>query len=137
AVCRVLPVAYGLITYIQWHICHLVANLSCRYFQSIECNYSQGDKEVVMKKYVIEREIPKIGNLNPQQVREAAGKSNDVLAELGPAIQWQESYITADKMFCVYLATDEQVIQKHAEMSGFPASKVTEIRSVIDPTTAA
>jgi hypothetical protein len=94
-------------------------------------------REVVMKKYVIEREIPKIGALSRQEVREAAGKSNEVLAQLGPDIQWQESYITADKMFCVYLATDEQVIQRHAELSGFPASKVTEIRSVIDPTTAA
>jgi hypothetical protein len=90
-----------------------------------------------MKRFVIEREIPRIGSLNEQQVREAAGKSNQVLAMLGPDIQWQESYITADKMFCVYLATDEQVIQKHAELSGFPASKVTEIHSVIDPTTAA
>ena len=87
-----------------------------------------------MKKFVIEREIPQIGTLNPQQVRDAARKSNAVLAQLGPDIQWQESYITADKMFCVYLATDEQVIQKHAQLSGFPASKVTEISSVIDPT---
>ncbi len=89
-----------------------------------------------MKKYVIEREIPKVGSLTPQQVREAAGKSNDVLAKLGPDIQWQESYITADKMFCVYLAKDEEVIQRHAELSGFPATKVTEIGQVIDPTTA-
>jgi hypothetical protein len=88
-----------------------------------------------MKKFVIEREIPQIGTLNPQQVRDAARKSNAVLAQLGPDIQWQESYITADKMFCVYLATDEQVIQKHAQLSGFPATKVTEISSVIDPTT--
>jgi len=90
-----------------------------------------------MKKYVIEREIPKVGTLQGQQLREAAGKSNQVLAELGPDIQWQESFITADKMFCVYLAEDEAVIQKHAELSGFPASKVTEIRTTIDPTTGA
>ena len=90
-----------------------------------------------MKKYVIEREIPKVGTLQGQQLREAAGKSNQVLAQLGPDIQWQESYITADKMFCVYLAENEAVIQKHAELSGFPASKVTEISKTIDPTTAA
>ena len=90
-----------------------------------------------MKKYVIEREIPKVGTLQGQQLREAAGKSNQVLAELGPDIQWQESFITADKMFCVYLAEDEAVIQKHAELSGFPASKVTEIRTTIDFTTGA
>lgn len=90
-----------------------------------------------MKKYVIEREIPKVGTLQGQQLREAAGKSNQVLAQLGPDIQWQESFITADKMFCVYLAEDEAVIQRHAELSGFPASKVTEIRTTIDPTTGA
>lgn len=89
-----------------------------------------------MKKYVIEREIPKVGSLTPQQLREAAGKSNDVLAQLGPDIQWQESYVTADRLFCVYLAKDEEVIQRHAELSGFPATKVTEIGRVIDPTTA-
>ena len=90
-----------------------------------------------MKKYVIEREIPKVGTLQRQQLREAAGKSNQVLAQLGPDIQWQESFISADKMFCVYLAEDEAVIQKHAELSGFPASKVTEISTTIDPTTGA
>ncbi len=90
-----------------------------------------------MKKYVIEREIPKVGTLQGEQLRQAAGKSNQVLAQLGPDIQWQESFITADKMFCVYLAENEGVIQKHAELSGFPASKVTEIRTTIDPTTGA
>jgi hypothetical protein len=89
-----------------------------------------------MKKFVIEREIPNIGTLNSQQVRDAAGKSNDVLAKLGPDIQWQESYIAADKLFCVYLAKDGEVIQKHAKLSGFPATRVTEIIGVIDPTTA-
>jgi hypothetical protein len=90
-----------------------------------------------MKKYVIEREIPKIGSLSAEELREAAGKSNAVLAQLGAEIQWQESYVTADKMFCVYLANDEEAIQRHAQLSGFPATKVTEIASVIDPTTAA
>ena len=90
-----------------------------------------------MKKFVIEREIPNVGTLNSQQLRDAAGKSNDALAQLGPDIQWQESYIAADKIFCVYLAKDEEVIQEHAKLSGFPASKVTEITRVIDPTTAA
>ena len=90
-----------------------------------------------MKKYVIERDIPKIGSLSSQQVREAACKSNGVLEELGPDIQWQESFITADKMFCVYLAKNEEVLQKHADLSGFPATKVTEVGKVIDPTTAA
>jgi hypothetical protein len=86
---------------------------------------------------VIEREIPKIGTLDGQQLKAAARKSNDVLRQLGPDIQWQESFITGDKMFCVYLAVDEAIVQKHAELSGFPATKVTEIGKTIDPTTAA
>ena len=90
-----------------------------------------------MKKYMIEREIPKVGNLEREQLREAAAKSNQVLNQLGPDIQWQESFITDDKMFCVYLAKDEALIQRHAELSGFPATKVTEIGKMIDPTTAA
>jgi hypothetical protein len=90
-----------------------------------------------MKKYVIEREIAKVGTLDQQQVRKAAGKSNDVLAQLGPDIQWQESFVTADKMFCVYLAKDEEIIRKHAELSGFPATKITEVGRTIDPTNAA
>ena len=90
-----------------------------------------------MKKYVIEREIPKIETLNQKQLSEAARKSNEILRQLGPDIQWQQSFITADKMFCVYLAEDKDIIQKHADLSGFPATKVTEIDKVIDPTTAA
>jgi hypothetical protein len=92
--------------------------------------------EDVMKKYVIEREIPKVGTLEREQLREAAHKSNQVLSQLGSDIQWQESFVAADKMFCVYLAKDEAVIQKPAELSGFPACKITEIGKVIDPTTA-
>lgn len=88
-----------------------------------------------MKKYMIERDIPKVGTLEREQLREAAAKSNSVLQQLGPDIQWQESYVAADKTFCVYLAKDEAVIRKHAELSGFPASKITEIGKMIDPTT--
>jgi hypothetical protein len=90
-----------------------------------------------MKKYVIEREIPKIGMLEGKQLREAANKSNQVLAQLAPKIQWQQSFITADKMFCVYLAENEKVIRQHAQLSGFCASKITEISKVIDPAAAA
>ena len=88
-----------------------------------------------MKKYIIEREIPKVGTLEGEQLREAAAKSNQVLNQLGPDIQWSESFVTADKMFCVYLAKDEAIIRQHAELSGFPATKVTEIGKIIDPTT--
>lgn len=90
-----------------------------------------------MNKYVIEREIPAVGTLDGEQLRQAAAKSNQVLEQLGPDIQWLESFIAADKMFCVYLANDEAVIRKHAELSGFPASKINEIGKVIDPTTGA
>ncbi|MBV9154600.1 MAG: DUF4242 domain-containing protein [Alphaproteobacteria bacterium] len=88
-----------------------------------------------MRKFIIERDIPAVGSLDREQLRGAAAKSNGVLRELGPDIQWVESYVAADKTFCVYLAKDEAIIKKHAEISGFPASKITEIRKMIDPTT--
>ncbi len=88
-----------------------------------------------MKRYIIERDIPKIGSADRDALREAAKKSNSVLAELAPNIQWIESYVAGDKTFCVYLAQDEEVIHEHAKRSGFPATKVTEIRKIFDPTT--
>jgi hypothetical protein len=89
-----------------------------------------------MKKYMIEREIPKVGTLDQEQLRGAAAKSNEVLKQLGPEIKWLESFVAGDKTFCVYMAKDEAIIRKHAELSGFPATKVTEIGKMIDPTTA-
>ncbi len=89
-----------------------------------------------MKKYIIEREIPKVGTLEQEQLREAAARSNQALHQLGPDIQWLESFVAADKTFCVYLAKDEAIIHRHAELSGFPATKVTEIGKMIDTTTA-
>lgn len=88
-----------------------------------------------LKKFIIERDIPAVGSFDREQLRGAAARSNKVLAELAPDIQWQESFVAADKTFCVYLAKDEAVIRKHAEISGFPATKITEIRKMIDPTT--
>jgi hypothetical protein len=93
------------------------------------------EKIMAMRKFIIERDIPKVGTFEREQLRAAAAKSNEVLRKLAPDIQWQESYVADDKTFCVYLATDEQIIRKHAEMSGFPASKITEVRKMIDPTT--
>jgi hypothetical protein len=89
----------------------------------------------VLSKFIIEREIPKIGSLDREQLRGAAAKSNSVLRQLGPDIQWLESYVTDNKIFCVYLAADEAMVRKHAELSGFPATKVTQVRKMIDPTT--
>ena len=91
---------------------------------------------MTLRRFIIERDIPAVGSLSGEQLCEAARTSNAALAKLGPDIQWIESYVAADKTFCVYLATDEAVIQRHAETSGFPASKITEVRQVIDPTTA-
>jgi hypothetical protein len=88
-----------------------------------------------LRKFIIERDIPAVGSFEREQLRGAAAKSNEVLKALGPDIQWQESYVAGDKTFCVYLAKDEAIIKKHSEMSGFPATKVTEIRKMIDPTT--
>ena len=90
---------------------------------------------MALRRYMIERDIPKVGTFERKQLRQAAGKSNEVLRQLGPDIQWVESYVAGDKTFCVYLATDEGIIRKHAEISGFPATKITEISKTIDPTT--
>jgi hypothetical protein len=89
-----------------------------------------------MRRFVIERDIPKVGSFEREQLKGAAAKSNEVLAQLSPDIQWEHSYVAGDKTFCIYLAKDEAVIRKHAEVSGFPANKITEVRKIIDPTTA-
>ena len=89
-----------------------------------------------MKRYVIEREMPGIGSAERQKFREAAQRSNTVLAQLSPDVQWVESYVTEDKIFCVYVAKEESVVRKHADMAGFPANKISEVKRVIDPTTA-
>lgn len=88
-----------------------------------------------MRRYVIEREIPEVGTLEREQLRGAAAKSNEALAELAPDIQWQHSYVAGDRTFCIYLAKDEDVIRRHAEISGFPATRIYEIGKIIDPTT--
>ena len=90
---------------------------------------------MTLTKFIIERDIPAVGSFEREQLRGAAAQSNKVLRELGPDIQWVESYVAADKTFCVYLAKDEGVIRKHAEISGFPATKITEVKKMIDPTT--
>ena len=89
-----------------------------------------------MKKYIIERNIPGVDQLSPEQYKGAAAASNAALAQLAPRVQWVESYVAKDKTFCVYLAEDEAVIHEHAKMSGFPANKITEVGRKIDPMTA-
>jgi hypothetical protein len=89
-----------------------------------------------MPKFVIEREIPGVGKLSPQELQGISQKSCSVLRQLGPEIQWVESYVTDDKIYCVYIAPDEEIVRKHAQMGGFPANRVSQIRAIIDPTTS-
>jgi hypothetical protein len=90
-----------------------------------------------MKKYLIERDIPGVGQLTADQLKGAAATSNAALSQLAPRVQWQQSFVTGEKTFCVYLAEDEDVIREHARLSGFPANRITEISGVIDPSTGA
>ena len=89
-----------------------------------------------MPKYVIERELPGAGKLSAEQLRTISQKSCAVLQKLGPQIQWIQSYVTDDKIYCIYLAPNGEMIQQHAEQGGFPANRISEIKQVIDPTTA-
>jgi hypothetical protein len=89
-----------------------------------------------MKRYVIERDIPGVGKLNGEELKGAAAKSNEALAKLAGKAQWLESFVVDDKTFCIYLAENEAAVHEHARLSGFPASKVTEVRNIIDPSTA-
>lgn len=89
-----------------------------------------------MPKYLIEREIPGAGDLRPQDLQAISQKSCGVLQRLGPQIQWVHSYVTGDKVYCVYIAPSEELIRKHAQEGGFPANRISEIKEVIDPATA-
>ncbi len=89
-----------------------------------------------MPKYIIEREIPQAGNLSAEDLQSISQKSCGVLQGMGPQIQWVQSYVTADKIYCVYIAPDEETIREHAQQGGFPANSVAAIKTIIDPTTA-
>lgn len=89
-----------------------------------------------MPKYVIEREIPDAGKLSTQELQAISQKSCGVLSNLGPQIQWVQSYVTDDKIYCVYIAPNEEMVREHANQGGFPANRISEVKSVIDPTTA-
>jgi hypothetical protein len=89
-----------------------------------------------MPKFVIEREIPGAGKLSAQELHAISEKSCDVIQSMGPQIQWVQSYVTDDKVYCVYIAPDEDTVRRHAQLGGFPANKVARVWSVIDPTTA-
>ena len=89
-----------------------------------------------MKRYVIERDLPGVGSLTREQLKEAAATSNTALAKLAGKAQWLQSFVVADKTFCIYLAESEAAVREHAQLSGFPATRISEVRSVIDPMTA-
>ena len=89
-----------------------------------------------MPKFVIEREIPGAGDLSADELQGISAKSCGILQELGPQVQWQQSYVTDNKIYCIYIAPDQESVVKHAEMGGFPANSVSAVRTVIDPTTA-
>jgi len=89
-----------------------------------------------MKRYVIERDLPGIGKMNRDQLKDAAATSNSALAKLSGKAQWTQSYVVDDKTFCIYVADSEASVREHAKLSGFPATKVSEVRTIIDPMTA-
>jgi hypothetical protein len=89
-----------------------------------------------MPKYVIEREIPNAGKLSPQELRAISQKSCSVLNQMGPQIQWVHSYVTDDRIYCLYVAPNEEMVREHARKGGFPANRVAAVRTVIDPTTS-
>jgi hypothetical protein len=93
-------------------------------------------KENIMPKYVIEREIPGAGKLSAQELNGIARKSCGVLSKMGPQIQWHQSYVTDDKIYCVYIAPNEALVREHARQGGFPANRVSEVKTMMDPTTA-
>jgi hypothetical protein len=89
-----------------------------------------------MPKYVIERDIPRAGSLSSEELRGISQTSCRVLGEMGPQIQWVQSYVTDDKIYCVYIAPDEATVREHARRGGFPANRISEVKTIIDPTTA-
>ncbi len=89
-----------------------------------------------MPKYLIERDIPGAGKLSPGELQGISQKSCSVLRALGPDVQWVQSYVTGDKVYCVYIAANEELIREHAELGGFPVTRISEIKTIIDPTTA-
>ena len=89
-----------------------------------------------MPKYVVERDVAGVGKLSPQELHAIAQKSCGVLSKLGPQIQWLHSYVTGDKIYCVYIAPNEEMVREHARQGGFPANRISEVKTMIDPTTA-
>jgi hypothetical protein len=103
---------------------------------NVQIQFSTNLKHCVMPKYVIEREIPGAGELSAEQLKAISQTSCGVLSSMGPQIQWVTSYVTADKIYCVYIAPNEEMVREHADQGGFPANSVSEVMAVIDPVSA-
>jgi hypothetical protein len=97
--------------------------------------YNAGESITAMPKYVIERDIPALGNFSPAQLGEASRKSCNVLHKLSPRVQWVQSYVTQDRLYCIYIAVNEEAVREHARLGGFPANRISEVKTIIDPTT--
>jgi hypothetical protein len=104
-------------------------------YEGFRSPFELGRTDLARRKFIVERDLPKVGALERKQLQEAAQKSNGALRQLGADIPWLESCVADDKTFCIYLATDEAIIRKYAEISGFPPTKINEIRKMMDPTT--
>lgn len=102
----------------------------------IDAGFGKLYLKLVMPKYVIEREIPGAGKLSREELQAISQKSCGVLSNLGPQIQWVESYVMDDRVYCIYIAANEQLVREHARQGGFPANRISEVRTIIDPTTA-
>jgi hypothetical protein len=113
-----------------------VEMLRCGLKVEAPCGAQLFDRRTDMPKYVIEREIPGAGNMSPQELQAVSQTSCGVLRQMGPSIQWLQSYVTGDKIYCVYIAPSEEMIRENAQTGGFPANRISEIKSIIDPTTA-
>jgi len=105
-------------------------------FSILSCATSTGNVNATERQFVIEREIPGAGRLTPEELKAASKKSLEVLQELGPGIQWQHSYVTADKVYCVYTAPSKELIIEHAKRAGVPANLISEVSSIVSPATA-
>jgi hypothetical protein len=114
----------------------LIAMTGCLVFAAAAFAQTAPKEAPALEKYVIERDLPGAGKLSAAELQGIARKSNSVLATMGPGIQWVESYVTGDKIYCVYRAQSEDAIRKHAEAGGFPANRISRVATVIDPTTA-
>jgi Protein of unknown function (DUF4242) len=118
------------ITPLQCQYRHLSERKRMRHLARLDPPYLEQED---MKRFVIERELPGVGRMNGEQLKGAAATSNDALGKLAGEVQWVHSYVADDKTFCIYLAESEADVKEHARLSGFPANKITEVRSIIDP----